>query len=143
MPSTVLPDLVLAQQVHLVDNVMANDRVAREFGLGLVDMQTLHLLLLRPDITTARGISTACALPTSTVTDIVDRLVRAGFVERVRDEQDRRRVHLVLTERIAEIQRRYADSEMSHRVASVASTFTDAELRVVLRWFEALNAARD
>ena len=138
--STLMRDLVTAQQVHLVDNVMANDRIAREFGLGLVDMQTLHLLLLRPEIATARAVSEASGLPTSTVADIVDRLEAAGFLERVRDDRDRRRVNLVLTDKVAQIQQRYADSDLSRQVAAVADTFTDAELGTVLRWFTALNA---
>lgn len=141
MASSVLRDLVLAQQVHLVDNVMANDRIAREFGLGLVDMQTLHLLLLRPEITTARGIAEASGMPTSTVADIIDRLERAGFVERVRDSADRRRVNLVPTEKIRAVQERYAASELSAQLADVARGFTSAELKTVLRWFTALNAA--
>lgn len=141
--STVLRDLVHAQQVHLVDNVMANDRIAREFGLGLVDLQTLHLLVLHPQVRTAGGIADAAGFPTSTVTGIVDRLVRAGFVSRVRDEQDRRRVILRLTDRVAEIQERYAASELSEHVATVAASFTDKELRIVLRWFTTLHAGAD
>lgn len=137
--SRLLRDLALAQQLHLVDNVMANERIAREFGLGLTDMQTLHLLLLRPEVTTARAISEASGLPTSTVADTVDRLERGGWVERQRDSVDRRRVNLVLTPRVAEIQQRYADSELTQRLAGVAARFDAAELEVVLRWFAALN----
>lgn len=139
--STLLRELALAQQVHLVDNVMANDRIAREFGLGLVDMQVLHLLLLRPDVRTAGGVATASGLPTSTVTDIVDRLVGAGFVERIRDEADRRRILLSLTSRVVEVQQRYSASELTEQLEAVAKGFTNDELATIRRWFTALNEA--
>ena len=73
--------------------------------------------------------------------DIIDRLERAGFVERVRDSADRRRVNLVPTEKIRAVQERYAASELSAQLADVARGFTSAELKTVLRWFTALNAA--
>ena len=135
-------ELALAQQVHLVDNVMANDRIAREFGLGITEMQVLHLLLLRPEVSSARAIADASGLPTSTVTDIVERLVRAGFVDRTRDERDRRRVNLTLTDRVGQIQERYAASELTERLTSAAETFTEDELAVVLRWFRALDTGQ-
>lgn len=109
-----MSELVQAQQVHLVDNVMANDRIAREFGLGLTDMQTLHLLLLRPEVSTAKEVAEIAGLPTSTVTDIVDRLERAGLD---------------------------AYSSLGQTLDDVAAGFSEDELRVVLRWFQALSAA--
>lgn len=88
---------------------------------------------------TGGALADASGMPTSTVTDIVDRLVKAGFVERVRDGHDRRKVNLVLTARVGEIQERYAASDLTGHVADVAAGFSDPELRIVLRWFRALS----
>lgn len=65
---------------------------------------------------------------------------RGGWVERRRDAADRRRVNLALTDRVTEIEQRYAASELTRQLASVAAQFDAAELATVLRWFTALNA---
>lgn len=76
------------------------------------------------------GLSSAAA------TTLVDRLVRAGYVERIRDTQDRRRVHLQLTPRhieaAAPILRGYIE-----RLTAALDRFDDDELAAAARVLEA------
>jgi DNA-binding MarR family transcriptional regulator len=140
--STTVESLMRAQQQHLVDQVMDNERVARSFGLGLTELQVLHLMVLRADARTLRALVGLTGLPSSTVADAVDRLVRAGFAARVRDEGDRRVVNLAPTERVALVAAAYADSAMAARGRQVVEEMGEAELRVVLTYFERLNQIR-
>lgn len=72
------------------------------------------------------GLSSAAA------TTLVDRLVRAGYVERIRDTEDRRRVHLQLTPRHTEaaapIVRGYIE-----RLTAALDPFDDDELAAAAR----------
>ena len=64
---------------------------AEQIGLGPTEEKTL-LLLSGPEPYTAGDIARHTGLTTASVTDVIDRLERKGFVRRVRDTKDRRRV---------------------------------------------------
>ncbi len=128
-----------AMQVQLVNSVLGNERIAREFGLLVTDLQTLHLMVLREDVRTPGQLSEASGLPTSTVTRVIDRLETAGFVRRVNDPTDRRRTNLELAhERIAPIVDHYAQLSTAH--ADINEEFTDEELDVVARYLERVSS---
>lgn len=82
------------------------------------------------------GLSSAAA------TTLVDRLVRAGYVERVRDTQDRRRVHLQLTPRhmeaAAPMLRGYLE-----RLTAALDGFSDNELDAAARVLAAARGAME
>lgn len=72
-------------------------RLVRDTGLTapqLIIMQSIH----REGQTSASALAKQVALSQATVTTILDRLCRAGLVERRRSDADRRVVHIVLTE---------------------------------------------
>lgn len=74
-------------------------RLSSESGLTLpqlVCMRSIDELDL--DEVTVAAVADAVGLSRSTVSVVVDRLVRNGLVTRVRSERDRRRVHLGLTD---------------------------------------------
>ena len=64
---------------------------AEELGIGITDLDTL-LLLDEYGALAAGRIAEALAVTTGAVTGLVDRLERAGWVERARHEADRRQV---------------------------------------------------
>lgn len=71
----------------------------RVFGVTMSQCVTLELLQ-QEGSKTVRELAAALGLDTSTVTRVVDVLVRDGLLRRTRDErQDRRRVFVSLTER--------------------------------------------
>ena len=65
--------------------------IAERVGLGATETKTLFLLRSEGALT-AGEIAQYTGLTTSSVTSLIDRLERKGFVRRVRDTQDRRRV---------------------------------------------------
>ncbi|PSJ37885.1 MarR family winged helix-turn-helix transcriptional regulator [Allosphingosinicella deserti] len=101
-------------------------RMAERLGLGYNDYRCLDLLLARGAMQ-AGELARAIGFTTGAVTGIVDRLVRAGFVERAVDSADLRRVVVTpvaaaanarvwprlhnLDRRLEELHRSYSDKE--------------------------------
>ena len=78
--------------------LMLHQAVTERFGLGPSDIKCLDLASDEPDLTAGR-LAEATGLSASAVTSVLDRLERAGFIERVRGTDDRRRVHVRSTGR--------------------------------------------
>jgi DNA-binding MarR family transcriptional regulator len=70
---------------------------ADRLGINLTDHRCLDVLNQR-GTSTAGEIASALGLTTGAVTTLLDRLERAGYVRRIRDSADRRRVHVEQTE---------------------------------------------
>lgn len=73
-----------------VDEVAAN-----LLGINRTDLRCLGLLS-RIGAMTAGQLAAEVGLTTGSTTTAIDRLVRKGYVERVRDDQDRRRITVAL-----------------------------------------------
>lgn len=73
-----------------------DDAVGRALGLGPADLRCLDWLADGPK--TAGVLATATGLRPAATTALIDRLEAKGLVERVRDEGDRRRVLVRMTE---------------------------------------------
>lgn len=71
--------------------------VAHEMHLGLNDVTALEHLVRRSDIGPA-GLASLLGMTTASATVLVDRLEKAGHVERRSHPEDRRRKQLVVTE---------------------------------------------
>lgn len=71
--------------------VLHNQVVAQRVGLGASDSQFMSLLRLHGPLSPGR-LAELSRLTTGTVTGVIDRLERAGFVSRQRDAVDRRKV---------------------------------------------------
>lgn len=73
-----------------------DDAVGRALGLGPADLRCLDWLTDGPK--TAGALAVATGLRPAATTALIDRLEARGLVERVPDEQDRRRVLVQMTE---------------------------------------------
>jgi DNA-binding MarR family transcriptional regulator len=72
--------------------VLRHARIAEQMGLSATDHKALDLASRAEGPLTAGRIAQLTGLSTGAVTGVIDRLERAGFVRRVRDTQDRRKV---------------------------------------------------
>lgn len=70
-------------------------------GLNISSHMILHLLKEEPKKTLTE-ISENLGLPNSTASVLVDKLVKEGLVDRVRDSDDRRKVVICLTDKAVE-----------------------------------------
>jgi DNA-binding MarR family transcriptional regulator len=89
--SDVLEALRRAGREHSDATVLFHAAVAAELGLNPTDHKAMSLLE-REGPMTAGEIAERTGLATASVTALVDRLEQRGFVRRVRDPDDRRRV---------------------------------------------------
>lgn len=92
----VVADLGDAMQRYQRSVQSYDDAVGRVLGLGPADLRCLDWLVDGPR--TAGVLATAIGLRPAATTALVDRLEVKGLVERVRDEGDRRRVLVRMTE---------------------------------------------
>jgi DNA-binding MarR family transcriptional regulator len=90
---------------QLIDEVrrsqLATDRfdqaVADSIGANRTDMRCMDVIEREGPVTAGR-LAEATGLTTGAITTVLDRLERAGLARRVRDEKDRRRVLVEVTE---------------------------------------------
>lgn len=129
-------------QVFIGDAVLTNERIARSLGLNVVDLQAFGVIVRAATPLTAGELSQRTELPTSTTTRVIDRLERRGFVRRVSDPADRRRVVLhPVPEALSALASGEGESPYAGVVARVQKAheaFTVAELETVARYFAAM-----
>jgi DNA-binding transcriptional ArsR family regulator len=127
-----------AFQVALVNAVMGNERIARAYGLMVTDTQALHLLVLHSEIRTAKQLSDATGIATSTVSRVLDRLEAAEYLRRVPDPADRRRARIELQmDRIQPLTDQYA-GYVAH-LEKVNTGYTDEQLNLIADYLEKTN----
>src|SRR5436309_4774766 len=106
--------------------------VADSAGVSSSDLECLDFLNLEGRVTAGR-LAEVTGLTTGAITGVVDRLEKAGFVRRERDAVDRRKVFIAtVPENVARIGRFYVP--MQQAMQKVCSTFSDAELALLLRF---------
>src|SRR5258705_2702888 len=95
MSSALYSDLGVAMRRFIADVVIHNQRVGQELGLSASDSQFLTLLETHGPLTPGR-LAELSRLTTGTVTGVLDRLEKSGYVRRERDPHDRRKVIVTL-----------------------------------------------
>jgi DNA-binding MarR family transcriptional regulator len=119
--------------------VLHNVESARRLGLGGSDAQFVGLLQAHGPLTPGR-LAELSGLTTGTVTGVLDRLERGGFVRRERDGTDRRKVLVVPTdEGTARLMAAYAGH--GAYTERVLATRTADELRVIAEFLREMNAS--
>ena len=90
-----LVETIRSMVLRLVAEVCLREHGASQrLGLGGTDVRFLTLLDLYGPLTPGR-LATLTGLTTGSVTGVIDRLERGGFVGRERDDADRRKVRVV------------------------------------------------
>jgi DNA-binding MarR family transcriptional regulator len=119
--------------------VIFHATMARTLGLHPTDYKTVGLLE-RLGPMSAGEIAERTGLASASVTNLLDRLEAKGFVRRVRDAADRRRVVIeIVASRLAGRRRRFASARRS--LADLFDTYSANELSVIAD-FLSRNAAR-
>jgi len=75
----------------MVETVLLFGLLAQHIGINATDMQCLNILDVEGPVPAGR-LAELTGLTTGATTTTIDRLEKGGFVERVRDPKDRRRV---------------------------------------------------
>lgn len=116
--------------------VLLHSRIAEQMGVSATDYKCLDIAMRVEEPITAGQIARMSGLSTGAVTGVIDRLEKRGFVRRVRDPHDRRKVLVEVTRmdgaRYANLFQHLADS-----LADVLAQFSPEERAVVARFQQA------
>jgi DNA-binding MarR family transcriptional regulator len=106
--------------------------VADAYGLNRTDMRCLDYLDLLGPMTAGRLAETT-GLTTGAMTTALDRLEKAGYARRVRDENDRRRVLVELTPAMREQGPNVYAEHIAHS-ERIYKRYTQAQLELLLEF---------
>jgi DNA-binding MarR family transcriptional regulator len=113
--------------------VLFHSAIAARSGLNATDLTCLRLLDEEP--MTAGAISDQVGLTGSSVTAMIDRLEKAGYVVRERDAEDRRRITVrMVTEKVVDIDALY-DSQRA-RMSKLLSKYSANDFAVIADFIE-------
>ncbi|MFJ3924840.1 MarR family winged helix-turn-helix transcriptional regulator [Streptomyces sp. NPDC090022] len=125
-----LARVITESQKHYADYSVFNQAMADHVGLHPTDMQCVALLDLEPDPVSTGDVARLTGLTSGSATRLVDRLVKAGVVERHADPHDRRR-SLVALSPTARTRISTAWDTPGRAFGEVLSGYSDAELAVI------------
>ena len=115
--------------------------MAQKMGVVHTDLKTANILNETGPIT-AGELSKITGLSTGSVTALVDRLEKAGYVSRERDESDRRRVMIVpMPERHKQIMNHYKSLGM--KIKQLGDHYGDDELKLILKFLSDITDVLD
>ena len=122
------------------NSVIFSKVIADKVGQHPTDLECLDFLLLSGPCTAGK-LSELTGLTTGAVTAMIDRLEKAGYVNRARDKHDRRKVIVVPDE--PKIYSELAPFSMSMGVAleTLSKEFSEDELDIILRFLSEANSA--
>ncbi|GAA3847867.1 MarR family transcriptional regulator [Saccharothrix violaceirubra] len=116
--------------------ILFHSRVAEQMGLSPTDEKCLDLAMRAEGPITAGRIAELSGLSTGAVTGVIDRLERAGYVRRVRDPHDRRKVLVEVT--LDESRFHHLFVGATDTVREVLAQFTPEEREVLERYNRAM-----
>ncbi|MFE5626886.1 MarR family winged helix-turn-helix transcriptional regulator [Streptomyces virginiae] len=125
-----LARIVTESQRHYADYSLFNQAMADSVGLHPTDMQCIALLDVEPGPVSTGDIARLTGLTSGSATRLVDRMVKAGIVERQADPNDRRRSLVALS---PEARRRIgaAWDTPGRAFGAVLESYSDSELAVI------------
>ena len=137
-----LTEAIRSMVLRLVAEVCLREHGASQrLGLGGTDVRFLTLLDLHGPLTPGR-LAALTGLTTGSVTGVIDRLERGGFVSRERDGVDRRKVRVVpVPEAAARLAAEWHDNLF--QLDTVLKRRDRAELEVICRFLDDLVAEQD
>ncbi len=133
-----IQQLLIQLRFVSANSVVMSQIVASKAGLHPTDVEGLDYLLLN-GASAAGQLAKYMGLTTGAVTAMVDRLEKGGFVQRIHDLKDRRKVIISPhTEKIyAEVTPHIAS--MGQAIEKLCETMPDAELVVIVKFLTAAN----
>jgi MarR family transcriptional regulator, organic hydroperoxide resistance regulator len=139
-PVTPADRIVLEIRKFIAAAIFFNAQAAETVGLGLTDMQMVHMLQLYGPSTPGR-LAAGTGLSSGGVTVALDRLEKAGYVRRQPHPNDRRSLLVTLIpSALGKLGAPYQEVEAETR--RLLATLPPRDLDVVIRFFETMGAAR-
>lgn len=118
--------------------IMFHQAIATKLGLNPTDHKCLEVIFKNPSIT-AGFLSEITGLTTGTITGVLDRLEKVGFVYRVKDPKDKRRVIINVHQEKAEKEIIPLFSTFGKEIHTLLSKYDDKELQIILDFIKSSN----
>jgi DNA-binding MarR family transcriptional regulator len=139
-PVTTADRIVLEIRKFIAASIFFNTQAAEKAGLGLTDMQMLHMLQLYGPSTPSH-LAKWTGLSSGGVTVALDRLEKAGYLRREPNPGDRRSLLIILIPtRLRKVAAMYEGVENETR--RLLATLPQSDLEAVVRFFETMHEAR-
>jgi len=136
-PVTIEDKIVLEIRKFIAASIFFNTQTAEKVGIGLTDMQMLHMLQLYGPSTPSK----LTGLSSGGVTVALDRLEKAEYVRREANPGDRRSLLVVLVP--ARLQRMAGlYDEVERETRRQLGTLPQRDLEAVVRFFETMGKVR-
>jgi DNA-binding MarR family transcriptional regulator len=132
--SELIAELFSAVRVNQLATDKMDDTAARGMGVNRTDARALDIVE-RLGPVTAGKLSIDAGLTSGAVTAVIDRLVEKGYVRRVADPTDRRRVLIEKTEKLDKVSRRFY-GPLHDRSLAWIDKFSNAELEAIVRFLK-------
>jgi DNA-binding MarR family transcriptional regulator len=130
--------VVLEIRKFVAAAIFFNTQAAEKAGLGLTDMQMVHMLQLYGPSTPSR-LAAWTGLSSGGITVALDRLEKAGYLRREPNPADRRSLLITLIPaRLRKIAAMYEGVEKETR--RLLALLPQSDLEAVVRFFETLHA---
>src|SRR3982750_3851712 len=130
--AALMQELESAMRRSSGQGVIFAQAVAAWAGISSSDLECMDFLNLEERVTAGR-LAELTGLSTGAITGVVDRLEKAGYVRRERDENDRRKGFIAaVPENVAKIGKFY--QHMQRAMLKEWDSYSDAELRLLLRF---------
>jgi DNA-binding MarR family transcriptional regulator len=127
-----MQELETAMRKSSAQGTLFAQAVAEHAGISSSDMDCMDFLNMEGRMTAGR-LAELTGLTSGAITGVIDRMEKAGFVRRERDDSDRRKVFIApVPERLMEIGRFY--ELMQRAMQKQSDGYTDAELKLLLRY---------
>lgn len=130
----------LAGRKMSASSVMFHSLIAENFGLTVTDWRAWDIVIRHGPLT-AGDLARITGLTPGAITGLIDRLVKAGAVRRVRDSRDRRKV-LVRAKQRSSVQQP-ADSLFSPMLSAAEKLYreySDDQLRTIADFMTRMSA---
>ena len=109
--------------------------VADRLGISSRDLECLDVIVMKGQVT-AGELATATGLTTGAMTGLIDRLEKAGFARRERDDRDRRKVFVRALPRVqTDIMPLYAS--LQARMQRLMAELSDKDIERLLTFYSA------
>jgi len=129
-----IAELFSAVRANQLATDKMDDTAARGMGVNRTDSRALDIVE-RLGPVTAGKLSIDAGLTSGAVTAVIDRLVEKGYVRRVADPTDRRRVLIEKTEKLDEVAQHFY-GPLHERSLPLVDKFSAAELEAIVRFLK-------
>jgi DNA-binding MarR family transcriptional regulator len=136
-PGTQVNDLMTAVRVLTRSSLLFQNAIAEKMKLNVSDAECIDFLMeMGPS--TAGDLAKITRLTTGAITNVIDRLEKAGYVKREKDPKDRRKVIVAIVAEKHKKAKKYYES-MTGDIFNLFSKYNKKELKFLLNHTMAVN----